>query len=60
VLESATLGNFADEAASLRDRAFLARDRLRGFGEGGFVAANTEEKDEEEASFDALVPLFFR
>jgi hypothetical protein len=63
VLESDVLGKFATEADALRQRAELARKTLVALGEGGsipFVDEQDTERDQEEDTFDALVPLFYR
>jgi hypothetical protein len=63
VLESDTYGKFTTEAADHRRRAEEARQNLLASGEGGlipFIEEYEAERNEEEDSFDALVPLFFR
>jgi len=63
VLESDTLGRFADEAARLRNRAFLAQQKLVALGEGGEIPASENQmpdRDPEEENYNALVPLFYR
>jgi len=63
VLESDVYGTYAAEAAELRKRAEVARQDLLNSGEGGlipFIDEYEAERDEEEDSYDALVPLFFR
>ena len=66
VLESDVLGKFSSEADALRQRAEVARKQLMASGEGGsipFVDEDDAERDqeqEEQASYDALVPLFYR
>ena len=63
ILESDVLGKFSSDAAALRHRAEVARQVLRASGEGGlipFIDEEDAERDQEEDSFDALVPLFFR
>ena len=63
ILEGDVLGKFSSDAAALRQRAELARQELRASGEGGlipFIDEDDAERDQEEDSFDALVPLFFR
>lgn len=63
VLESDVLGKFSSEAGELRQRAELARNNLVASGEGGsipFADEDDTERDQEEASYDALVPLFYR
>jgi hypothetical protein len=63
VLESDTLGKYADEAAALRTRAEVAQNTLLAEGEGGAIAYADEdenERNQEEDLYDSLVPLFFR
>jgi len=63
VLESDMLGKFSSEADELRQRAEVARKQLGASGEGGsipFVEEDDDERDQEEDSYDALVPLFYR
>jgi hypothetical protein len=52
------------EAAQLRTRAEIARRTLTGRGEGDLVMTIDEhgnvDEVEEENSYDALVPLYFR
>lgn len=63
VLESDTFGSFSSEAAGLRTRAEVARRQLLSSGEGGvipFIGEDDAERNQEEDSFDALVPLYFR
>jgi hypothetical protein len=63
VLESDPGNSFAEEAAELRQRAKFAQEVLLAGGEGGlipFVDQVGSERNEEEHSYDALVPLFFR
>ena len=60
VLESDVLGKFYSEAAELRQRAELARNQLVASGEGGSIPFVDEDDAEEQASYDALVPLFYR
>jgi hypothetical protein len=63
VLESDVLGKFSSEADALRQRAEVARNQLMVSGEGGsipFVDEDDAERDQEEDSYDALVPLFYR
>jgi hypothetical protein len=63
VLESDVLGKFSSEADALRQRAEVARKQLVGSGEGGsipFIDEDDAERDQEEDSYDALVPLFYR
>lgn len=57
------LGKFSSEADALRQRAEVARKQLLASGEGGsipFVNEDDGERDQEEDSYDALVPLFYR
>lgn len=65
ILRSETTGLYQEEANDLQIRAEMARGLLNSSGEGktftttdddGFVIVG----DEEETSFDALVPGFFR
>ena len=64
VLESDTFGTYQKEADEMRIRAEVARRTLMGNGEGGLVIAIDEEGNadpsEEENSYDALVPGYFR
>jgi hypothetical protein len=63
VLENDMLGKFSSEANALRQRAEVARKQLVASGEGGsipFVDEGDAERDQEEDSYDALVPLFYR
>jgi hypothetical protein len=63
VLESDTYGTYATEAADMRRRAEVARLRLLASGEGGiipFIDEDDAERNQEEDSYDALVPLYFR
>jgi len=63
VLESDVLGKFSSEADALRQRAEVARAQLMANGEGGkipFIDEDDAERDQEEDSYDALVPLFYR
>jgi hypothetical protein len=64
VLESDTYGAYHEEANDLRIRADLARTKLNNNGEGALVIAIDEEGNadpiEEEDSYDALVPGYFR
>ena len=63
VLESDMLGKFSSEADALRQRAEVARNQLVVSGEGGkipFIDEDDAERDQEEDSYDALVPLFYR
>jgi hypothetical protein len=57
------LGKFSSEADALRTRAEVARKQLMASGEGGsipFINEDDAERDQEEDSYDALVPLFYR
>jgi hypothetical protein len=63
VLESDTLGRYAEEAAALRIRAEVTRTALLAEGEGGSIAYaedDENERNQEEDQYDSLVPLFFR
>jgi hypothetical protein len=63
VLESDVLGKFTSEADGLRQRAEVARKQLVANREGGlipFIDEDDAERDQEEDSYDALVPLFYR
>jgi hypothetical protein len=63
VLESDTFGKYQEEAATLRRRAAAAQQELLAAGEGGDIPilnADYADRDLEEASYDALVPLFYR
>jgi hypothetical protein len=64
VLEDDTYGTYAKEAEELRIRAEVAQKTLMGNGEGGPVIPLDDkgnlEVGEEEDSYDALVPGFFR
>jgi hypothetical protein len=63
VLESDTFGSFAREAAELRAKADVAQQNLIASGEGGlipFIDEDDNDRNAEEDSFDALVPLFYR
>jgi hypothetical protein len=61
-LDSDTLGRYAEEAQRLRNRAAVAQQKLVAAGEGGEipVLGNEADRDLEEDSYDALVPLFYR
>lgn len=62
-MESDVLGKFTSEADVLRQRAEVARTKLIASGEGGsipFVDEDDTERDQEEDTYDALVPLFYR
>ncbi|KAH0564815.1 hypothetical protein GP486_001804 [Trichoglossum hirsutum] len=59
----AALRTYAAEAADLRRRAELARQQLLADGEGGIIPYIDEtiaERNEEEDSYDVLLPLYFR
>ncbi|RDW59780.1 hypothetical protein BP6252_12867 [Coleophoma cylindrospora] len=64
ILEDDTYGTYAKEADSLRLRAELARQQLTASGESGLVFAidenGNEDRDETEASYEALIPFFYR
>ena len=72
VMESSTFGErdsaaavrvYAREAADLRQRAEVARLHLLASGEGGvvpFINEEDAERNQEEDSYDVLVPLYFR
>jgi hypothetical protein len=63
VLESDTFGKYQEEAETLRRRAATAQQELLSIGEGGEIPVLNEEyadRDLEEDSYDALVPLFYR
>jgi hypothetical protein len=63
VLESDTFGKYQEEAATLRRRAAAAQQELLAAGEGGEIPILDDDyadRDLEEASYDALVPLFYR
>lgn len=63
VLENDTLGKYAEEADSYRIRAAVAQQQMLASGEGGeipYVDEYDADRDLEEHSYDALVPLFFR
>lgn len=63
MLESDVLGKFGSEADALHQRAEVARKQLVASGEGGsipFIDEDDAERDREEDSYDALVPLFYR
>lgn len=58
------IGLYAAEAAQLRNRAEIARRTLTGRGEGEVLISidkdgNADEGD-EEAAYDALVPMYFQ
>ena len=63
VMEDDTYGTYAQEATILRNRAEIARRTLTGRGEGDLISIDENgdpDADEEEASYDALVPMYFR
>jgi hypothetical protein len=64
VMEDDTYGMYAKEAEELRIRAEVAQKTLTGNGEGGLIIAIDEKGNldagEEEDSYDALVPGYFR
>ncbi|CZR55427.1 uncharacterized protein PAC_05315 [Phialocephala subalpina] len=63
VLEGDTFGKYADEAKRLRQRAETAQQSLFAAGEGGEIPKIDENRGpagEEEDSYRALVPLFYR
>jgi hypothetical protein len=63
VLESDTFGRYQEEAEALRRRAATAQQELLSLGEGGEIPVlneNYADRDMEEDSYDALVPLFYR
>lgn len=64
VLDDNIDGTFRAEAAQKRNRAAVAKRSLTGRGEGDLVLVLDEDGnadvDEEEASYDALVPGYFR
>jgi hypothetical protein len=60
---AAALRTYVAEAADLRRRAEVARLQLLAAGEGGFIPYIDEEiaeRNEEEDSYDVLIPLYFR
>ena len=62
-MEDDAYGTYAHEAALLRTRAEIARRTLTGRGEGDLISIDDDgnpDADEEEASYDALVPMYFR
>lgn len=63
-MEDDTYGAYAKQAEELRIRAEVAQKTLMGNGECGMIIAIDDkgnlDADEEEASYDALVPLYFR
>jgi len=63
VLASDTFGKYQEEAESLRRRAAAAQQELLATGEGGDIPILNDDyadRDMEEDSYDALVPLFYR
>jgi hypothetical protein len=64
VMEDDTFGTYAKQAEELRIRAEVAQKTLAGNGEGGVIIAIDDKGDldaiEEEDSYDALVPGYFR
>jgi hypothetical protein len=64
VMEDDTYGTYAKQAEELRIRAEVAQKVLTGSGEGGVIIAIDEKGNldawEEEDSYDALVPAYFR
>lgn len=64
VMEDDTYGTYAKQAEELRIRAEVAQKTLIGNGECGMIIAIDDkgnlDADEEEDSYDALVPLYFR
>jgi hypothetical protein len=64
ILEDDAYGMYAKEAEELRVRAEVAQRILTTNGEGGVIIALDDrgnlDADEEEDSYDALVPGFFR
>lgn len=64
VLERDTLGRYQDEASQKRIRAEVIRTKLNNNGEGALVLAFGEDdytdQTEEEDTYDALVPGYFR
>lgn len=63
VLESDSYNSFAKEAEDLRKKAEVAQQQLLASGEGGvipFIDEGDSERNDEEDSYDSLVPLFFR
>jgi hypothetical protein len=63
VLESDTFGKYQEEAEDLRRRAAAAQQELLAAGEGGDIPVpndNYADRNMEEDSYDALVPLFYR
>ena len=64
VLEADDLNRYTQEADDLKNRAAIARAKLRTSGEGGakgFLREDdADDGDEEEDDYDVLVPLFYR
>jgi hypothetical protein len=64
VLESDPFNSYAAEAAELRQKAEVAKAELLAAGEGGIIPfleeGDPSKRNEEEDSYDSLVPLFFR
>jgi len=62
VLEANTYGIYKSEAREFRNRAEVAKQKLLAAGEGGIIpfVEDDADRDEEEDSYDALVPLFYR
>lgn len=63
VLEQYPNGKHLEEAKDLKRRAERLKETLTVSGEGGTVPFADEEgreRNQEEDSYDALVPLFFR
>jgi hypothetical protein len=63
VLATDTFGKYQEEAENLRRRAAAAQQELLATGEGGDIPILNDEyadRDTEEDSYDALVPLFYR
>jgi len=64
VMEDDTYGTYAKQAEELRIRAEVAQKILTGNGEGGVIIAIDDKGNldaaEEEDSYDALVPGYFR
>lgn len=63
LLSTDKIGSYATEAAELRTRAELAKQNLISSGEGGmipFLEEDEMDREEEEYSYDVLVPLYYR
>jgi hypothetical protein len=62
VLEVDTFGIYTSEAKEFKTRAEVAKQKLLAAGEGGIIpfVEDDADQDEEEDSYDALVPLFYR